>query len=145
MHMVCWFEKLKAMNRIIVTLPGPLYDCDTSWDSSIIIMTLPGLTLRLWHFLGHLYDCVVALPWVHLWLQHFLGHLDDCDTSWGLSMTDMFWALLYDCDSSWASLWLWNFLWAYLWLWHFLGPLYYFDTSWSLLVIEITLHWLFSS
>ena len=45
-----------------------LYDCDTSWDIFIIV-TLPG---------------------VSLWLSHFLWPLYDCNTSWGLSMIVIF-------------------------------------------------------
>ena len=99
--MVCWFEELKAMKRIIVTLPGPPYDYDTSWDPSII-MTLPWLTLRLWYSWG--------ISMIVLW--HFLGYLYDCSTSWGILMI---------VTLPGASLWLWHVLGTSLWLWFILG------------------------
>ena len=116
---------------------GPLYDCDTSWDISMIValpgasmtVTLPGSSLWLWHFLGPFFDC--GISWGPCPIVTLPGPLYDCDTSWSISLTGTSWSL-YDCDPSWGP----------LWLWHFLGLLYDCDTSWGLSLI-VTFPWAF--
>ena len=106
--LLCDYETYFLCLFMIVILPVPLYDCDTSCAS-----------LWLWYFLC-LFMIVKLTSCASLWLWYFLClfmivilpvPLYDCDTSCAsLWLWNLIPVPLYDCDTSCASLWLWYFL-----------------------------------
>ena len=146
---------------------GPHYECDTSWDLSMIetlpggsiIVELPGASSCLWDLID--LSMIVAFPvplidcnpsWTSLWLWyfkgplwlwHFLGSLYDWHTHWGRCMiaalpcTSL--GTLYDCDTLWGISMIVTLPWESLWVRQFLGPLYDCGTSWTALWLRHSL------
>ena len=92
---------------MIVKLPVPLYDCNTSWAFMIVahftIVKLPVAPLWLWHSLRPFYDCGILLLSIKFdwWFVNWFDRIGETWYRWSNMLVSEYYLKYFKLPSPW--------------------------------------------